>query len=80
MPITFNDEKLAKEFQENWREEGKNSKIERQGGKYIVTQVFDEVTCPFCGETGFDKTGLKSHLEHGDCDKYNNLEGLNRLF
>lgn len=28
------------------------------------------VFCPFCGEVGFDKTGLKLHLEMGWCDVY----------
>lgn len=23
----------------------------------------DDITCPFCNDTGFDKIGLKHHLE-----------------
>jgi hypothetical protein len=38
------------------------------------------ITCPFCGETGFDAPGLKSHLQHGDCEAFNDTEGLPRLF
>lgn len=32
--------------------------------------------CPFCNEEGFDLIGLKSHLQHGDCEKFENLERL----
>lgn len=39
----------------------------------------EDVTCPFCKEEGFDLGGLKTHLEHGDCDKYNEAEGYTRL-
>lgn len=38
------------------------------------------VICPFCGETDFDLIGLKTHLNNGDCDVYNNTEELKRLF
>jgi len=38
------------------------------------------IKCPFCGEDGFDLIGLKSHLENGDCEKYNNIKSLPRLF
>ncbi len=34
----------------------------------------DDVTCPFCKDDGFDKEGLKNHLEHGDCEVYNNTD------
>lgn len=27
------------------------------------------ITCPFCGKTGFDLIGLKDHLEQ-NCDVY----------
>lgn len=37
------------------------------------------VTCPFCGETGFDLLGLKNHLHH-DCEAYAGVEELPRLF
>ena len=36
--------------------------------------------CPFCGEPDFDLVGLKGHLEHGDCETYNNLESRKRIF
>lgn len=39
-----------------------------------------ELQCPFCGEAGFDKPGLKSHLEHGDCEEYNATDSLQRVF
>lgn len=29
-----------------------------------------EVTCPFCGEGGFDRCGLKYHFERGHCEVY----------
>lgn len=35
--------------------------------------------CPFCHDTDFDLIGLKSHLDHGDCDVYNNTEYLQRI-
>jgi hypothetical protein len=38
------------------------------------------VTCPFCNESGFDLIGLKDHLQHGDCEPFNNLEDLPRLY
>ena len=77
--ITFNDKQQAEEYIENITG-NKTGKIMYKNGKYIV-EIIDnsDVTCPFCGETGFDKIGLKSHLEHGDCNLYNNIEGLNRL-
>ena len=40
----------------------------------------DEVSCPFCGEKGFDLIGLKSHFTNGDCEKYNEIESIERLF
>lgn len=36
-----------------------------------------DATCPFCGENDFDLVGLKSHIEHGDCVKYNNTPKAN---
>ena len=30
----------------------------------------NELTCPFCGETGFDRIGLRYHLERHPCDQY----------
>jgi hypothetical protein len=38
----------------------------------------NEVVCPFCGEGGFDLAGLKSHLQSGDCEPYNETETLQR--
>ena len=40
----------------------------------------DNITCPFCKETDFDLIGLKSHLLNGDCDVFNNIETIKRLF
>ena len=37
------------------------------------------VSCPFCKEGDFDLAGLKSHLEHGDCENYNKVPNLQRL-
>jgi hypothetical protein len=37
------------------------------------------IKCPFCHEPNFDLIGLKLHLEHGDCDKYNSLPELIRI-
>lgn len=39
-----------------------------------------DITCPFCGETEFDKVGLKSHLQRGYCEPFESLERLPRLF
>jgi len=36
--------------------------------------------CPFCGEDGYDKPGLKSHYDHGDCEAYNTTEIITRVF
>jgi len=33
----------------------------------------DDVICPFCDESGFDLTGLKTHLQagwHGACQRF----------
>lgn len=34
-----------------------------------------DITCPFCGATGFDKIGLKDHLEF-HCEEYIRTESL----
>lgn len=54
----------------------------KEAVKAIIQVVLDRVEniCPFCGETDFDKPGLKSHLEHGDCEEYNNAGTIKRLF
>jgi len=31
----------------------------------------EEITCPFCGDEGFDLIGLKDHFEKGHCEEYN---------
>jgi len=79
MGITFNDEKLAREYAETLKEKGISPLIIKDGKQYIVKETTDLI-CPFCEETGFDKMGLKNHFEHGDCDKYNNIKELDRLF
>ena len=33
----------------------------------------EDLTCPFCGDIGYDKCGLKWHLMHS-CDDYENTE------
>lgn len=38
------------------------------------------LACPFCDEEGFDLAGLKGHIEHRDCEKYNALTAHERLF
>jgi len=42
--------------------------------KEINSALKDEmdagITCPFCGEAGFDKYGLKYHLSVCPCDEY----------
>jgi len=35
------------------------------------------ITCPFCGDNGYDLTGLKGHLVY-DCEVYQNLESTIR--
>ena len=34
-----------------------------------------DITCPFCGEEGFDKPGLKFHLERY-CEEYRETEDI----
>lgn len=46
----------------------------------LNSELNDLLCCPFCKEPDFDLIGLKSHLEHGDCELYNNLESLRRMF
>lgn len=31
------------------------------------------ITCPFCGETEFDKVGLWVHISRGWCDQYEEI-------
>lgn len=38
-----------------------------------------DIVCPFCGEDGFDKIGLKGHLAF-DCKEYSETEISDRLF
>jgi len=54
----------------------------KEAVKAVVQVILDRVenACPFCGVPDFDKPGLKSHLEHGDCEEYNNTEVINRVF
>lgn len=33
-----------------------------------------DVTCPFCGESGFDLIGLKNHFDRGWCEVFENTE------
>lgn len=33
-----------------------------------------EVTCPFCGEAGFDLFGLKSHIHYGWCEPFDKID------
>jgi hypothetical protein len=42
--------------------------------------VSTDISCPFCQEESFDLAGLKSHLERGDCESYNNIKILQRLW
>lgn len=39
-----------------------------------------DVKCPFCGETGFDLIGLKSHIKKGECDACEALETITSPF
>jgi len=39
----------------------------------------EPITCPFCGAKDFDAVGLKSHIEHGDCERFNVLERVARI-
>lgn len=39
-----------------------------------------DIKCPFCGESDFDKVGLKGHLFYGDCAEYEQTEPPRRLF
>jgi hypothetical protein len=45
-----------------------------------TVQSNELLRCPFCGEKGFDKIGLKGHLEHMDCEIYNDLRVPRRIF
>ena len=46
----------------------------------VAVTVEAIVRCPFCGEEGFDFVGLKSHLQHGDCEPFENTELASRIF
>lgn len=58
-----------------WEENRKKS-----DGDYAAPGTASDTACPFCGENSFDLLGLKSHLEHGDCEKYNCIDLLRRMF
>ena len=47
---------------------------------YAYSSCVIYINCPFCGERGFDLVGLKSHLLNGDCEEFNKIETLTRLF
>ena len=36
----------------------------------------ETIKCPFCSEKDFDLRGLKGHLEHGDCEPYEEIDIL----
>ena len=38
-------------------------------GEYATDEDTSDVTCPFCGEDGFDMPGLKDHLVC-DCEVF----------
>jgi len=79
--ITFRDYKQAVEYLQKLDDTGQSANIRKKGNEYEVYFTNTKtLSCPFCGESGFDKPGLKSHLEHGDCEKYNETESLGRLF
>lgn len=52
--------------------------------KSVVSEsvIDSNIVCPFCLTGDFDLIGLKSHLEHGDCDVYNRTDigGCRRYF
>ena len=56
----------------------------RQDGRSVDQPSLDTlhsfVCCPFCGEEDFDLIGLKSHLQHGDCEPFENTELMSRVF
>lgn len=37
------------------------------------------VTCPFCGEDGFDLYGLKTHFNMGWCEPFEAISEADRL-
>lgn len=37
----------------------------------------DDIICPFCGECGFDKIGLKIHLQNY-CEEFESTDTLTR--
>ena len=40
-----------------------------------MTEDDEDISCPFCGEEGFDKPGLKWHLLY-ICEEFKNTEEL----
>jgi hypothetical protein len=45
-----------------------------------VKDFKENLPCPFCSDGDFDLIGLKSHLEHGDCEPYNQTLTVQRIF
>jgi hypothetical protein len=44
--------------------------------KAVHEAAFVDIKCPFCGEEGFDKEGLKAHLSRGQCEEYEKVSEL----
>jgi hypothetical protein len=80
--ITFRDYNQAVEYLQKLDDQGIDANIRKIGNEYIVklTGKTKDLTCPFCGETGFDNIGLKSHIKHGDCKIFESLEDIDRIF
>jgi hypothetical protein len=36
----------------------------------VLARIYDDVTCPFCQETGFDLEGLEMHIYQDRCEVY----------
>jgi len=73
MSLTFYSKKEAEEHIKNL-EGNKTGIISFLNGKYIV-EITDhsDIICPFCGEKGFDKIGLKDHIRNNRCAKFEDI-------
>lgn len=63
-------------------------KTHRQGeimNELSIREIAEKpaMPCPFCGDNslgGFDLIGLKAHLSHGDCEVYESVDDIRRVF
>jgi len=52
------------------------TEVDVEGCELYALQDPENIFCPFCGEGGFDKIGLKYHLASGACAQFEDVEEI----